>query len=158
MYRLLGEAIAEDPGKTSFHRALALSQGTVAVLDPNGVIFTRIWCCYEAHVSLVAKKPGARQLLGLKFFVRASATLLLLPAPALAPPATQPSSPLTISHHHPINWADYLFDVYTAIGRGKAVGLTDGVTSADLSNTVAGQTKMTRERCASCPCERTSSA
>ena len=49
----LEDAISDDPGKTSFHRALRLSMGTVAVLDRAGVIFSRIWCCYEAHVSLV---------------------------------------------------------------------------------------------------------
>ena len=53
----LDDAISDDPGKTSFHRALKLSQGTLAVLDKAGTIFTRIWCCYEAHVSLVTSKP-----------------------------------------------------------------------------------------------------
>ena len=94
----LGEAIADDPGKTSFHRALSLAQGTVAVLDKEGIIFSRIWCCYEAHVSLTSGRPA------------------------------------------------YLFDIYTCVGNGKAVGLTDGPTSSDISGTAAAQTKMMRER------------
>ena len=93
----LDDAISDDPGKTSFHRALTLSQGTVAVLDRAGVIFTRIWCCYEAHVSLANAKPG------------------------------------------------YLFDVYTSLGSGRGVGLTDGMAVCDIVNSAAGVTKKMRE-------------
>ena len=92
----LGEAIADDPGKTTFHRALSLAQGTVAVLDKEGIIFSRIWCCYEAHVSLTSSRPG------------------------------------------------YLFDVYTCIGNGKAVGLTDGMAVCDILNQDSGVTKKSR--------------
>ena len=40
----LGDALTADPGQTSFHKAMALAEGTVSVLDPKGVVFTRIWC------------------------------------------------------------------------------------------------------------------
>ena len=54
----LGDALTEDPGQTSFHKAMALADGTVSVLDKGGVVFTRIWCGYEVYVSLVDAKPG----------------------------------------------------------------------------------------------------
>ena len=39
----LDDALTEDPGETSFHKAMALADGTVSVLDKDGKVFTRIW-------------------------------------------------------------------------------------------------------------------
>ena len=50
----LGDALTDDPGQTSFHKAMALAEGTVSVLDKDGTVFTRIWCGYEVYVSLAA--------------------------------------------------------------------------------------------------------
>ena len=50
----LSEVNIEDPGQTSFHKAMALAEGTVTVLDKGGVVFTRIWCGYEVYVSLAS--------------------------------------------------------------------------------------------------------
>ena len=33
-------------------KALEKAEGTVSVLDKDGVVFTRVWCCYEIFVSL----------------------------------------------------------------------------------------------------------
>mgnify|MGYP003320066905 CR=1 FL=1 len=38
--------------ETSFYKALKLAEGTVSILDRNGVVFSRVWCCYEIYVSL----------------------------------------------------------------------------------------------------------
>jgi len=54
----LAAAVVEDPALTSFHKAMALADGTVSVLDEGGVVFTRIWCAYEVHVSLMHSTPG----------------------------------------------------------------------------------------------------
>ena len=40
----LGDALTDDPGQTSFHKAMALAEGTVSVVDKEGIVFTRIWC------------------------------------------------------------------------------------------------------------------
>ena len=40
----LDDALTEDPGETSFHKAMALADGTVSVLDKEGKVFERIWC------------------------------------------------------------------------------------------------------------------
>ena len=58
----LGDALTDNPGETSFHKAMALAEGTVSVLDKGGVVFTRIWCGYEVYVSLASTpkpKPAA---------------------------------------------------------------------------------------------------
>jgi hypothetical protein len=40
----LGDEIGgERLEETSFYRAMMLSRGTVSVLDPNGICFSRIW-------------------------------------------------------------------------------------------------------------------
>ena len=46
--------VAEDPSKSSFHKAIRLSLGTIAIIDPESAYFTRVWCCYEMYVSLTA--------------------------------------------------------------------------------------------------------
>ena len=60
----LGGDVTEDPAQTSFHRAISLSKGTVAIVDAGGAYFGRIWCCYEIYQSLhgeAAKVAHARQ-------------------------------------------------------------------------------------------------
>jgi hypothetical protein len=60
----LGGDVTEDPAQTSFHRAISLSKGTVAIVDAGGNYFGRIWCCYEIYQSLhgdAAKVADARQ-------------------------------------------------------------------------------------------------
>ena len=44
---MLGAELVEDLGKTSFRRALELAKGTLSILDRDGLVFTRVWCCYE---------------------------------------------------------------------------------------------------------------
>ena len=92
---------ANDPTRSAFHKAIALSEGTVVVVDQKGGMFERVWCNYEAYVAL-----GQQQ---------------------------QKST--------------YLFDVYTSTSEGHAgrgVGLSDGSTVGDISNTM-GTTKKSRE-------------
>ena len=51
----LDDALTEDPGETSFHKAMALADGTVSVLDKSGTVFERIWCvpsCTPSHFPL----------------------------------------------------------------------------------------------------------
>jgi len=48
----LDAEIAEDPAQTSFRKAMALSRGTVTVLDEKAVTFSRIWCCYELATTI----------------------------------------------------------------------------------------------------------
>jgi len=48
----LGADLAVDPADTSFRRAIDISLGTVVIVDRGVVVFSRIWCCYEEHVSL----------------------------------------------------------------------------------------------------------
>ena len=44
--------LSDDPAQSSFRKALELAEGTVSILDRNGVVFSRVWCCYEIYVSL----------------------------------------------------------------------------------------------------------
>ena len=37
----------DDLSQTSFRKALELAEGTVSILDRQGKVFTRVWCCYE---------------------------------------------------------------------------------------------------------------
>lgn len=50
----LNDALTDDPDTTSFRRALGKVEGTVAILDQGGIVFKRLWCGYEAYVSLVS--------------------------------------------------------------------------------------------------------
>lgn len=46
--------ISEDPDETSFRRAMRLAQGVLLILDSQAKPFTRIWCCFELHRTIVA--------------------------------------------------------------------------------------------------------
>ena len=122
-WHLAGD-VTDDPSDTSFHKAIAISHGTVALLDRGGVYFvcsggirrpgstpacalshrpplrvpcvpqSRIWCCYEIYQSL--RGDAARA---------ASA----------------------------MHGAPYTFDMYTTIGDGKAVGLCDGEVPGEVN-------------------------
>jgi len=46
-------AVTKDPKDTSFYNAMQLAEGTVSVIDGDGVCFTRIWCCFEVYISLM---------------------------------------------------------------------------------------------------------
>ena len=39
--------VSDDPSQTSFHRAIRMSKGTIAIVDREAKYFTRIWCDYE---------------------------------------------------------------------------------------------------------------
>ena len=51
----LGDDVSSDPSQSSFHRAMRLSHGTIAIVDRDAGYFSRVWCCYEvttaAHAS-----------------------------------------------------------------------------------------------------------
>lgn len=112
------------------------------MLDKAGTIFTRIWCCYEAHVSLVTSKPvsGAGS--------EPPCAACLAP-PALRLPCAFQASGCGLAKHarasEPRLCQGYLFDVYTSLGSGRGVGLTDGMAVCDILNATPGQTKKTRE-------------
>ena len=48
----LGGDVTDDPGESSFARAIRLASGTIAVVDRGGAYFARIWCCFEIFMSL----------------------------------------------------------------------------------------------------------
>ena len=48
----LSDDVTEDPAQTSFHKAISISKGTIALIDRDGKYFSRIWCCYEIFQSL----------------------------------------------------------------------------------------------------------
>ena len=48
----LGEELVEELSQTSFRRALQLAKGTVSILDRNGIVFKRVWCCYEVRLAV----------------------------------------------------------------------------------------------------------
>jgi len=43
----LGTDLGADPGKSSFNRAMKMSQGVLLVIDPNVVVVSRIWVDFE---------------------------------------------------------------------------------------------------------------
>jgi hypothetical protein len=45
-----------DVERTPFYLAMSLCDGTVSVLDDGGLVFTRVWCGFELHVSIVMKQ------------------------------------------------------------------------------------------------------
>ena len=45
----LGEELVDDLALTSFRKALQQAEGTLSILDRNGTVFTRVWCCYEVR-------------------------------------------------------------------------------------------------------------
>ena len=54
----LSSALTDDPKQTSFHRAISISKGTLAIVDSGALYFTRIWCDYEIHTSLTMDEEG----------------------------------------------------------------------------------------------------
>ena len=48
----LGEELVDELSQTSFRRALQLAKGTVSILDRNGIVFKRVWCCYEVRLAV----------------------------------------------------------------------------------------------------------
>ena len=53
--------LSDDPAQSSFRKALELAEGTVSILDRNGVVFSRVWCCYEIYVSLTRAEEEAEK-------------------------------------------------------------------------------------------------
>lgn len=47
----LGGGVESSP----FVRALHLADGMVSIVDGGGAIFTRVWCAYETHVSVIER-------------------------------------------------------------------------------------------------------
>ena len=45
----LGEELVDELSQTSFRRALQLAKGTISILDREGIVFKRVWCCYEVR-------------------------------------------------------------------------------------------------------------
>ena len=43
--------VTDDPSQTSFHKAMRLAFGTLALIDEWGAYFERVWCDYEIYVS-----------------------------------------------------------------------------------------------------------
>ena len=54
---LAGE-VSDDPAKSSFNKALEIVEGTIALIDQRAIVYTRIWCGYEAFITFNASKPG----------------------------------------------------------------------------------------------------
>ena len=52
----LHEDVTEDPSKTSFHKAMRLAFGTLALIDNTAKYFERVWCDYEIYISLTIKE------------------------------------------------------------------------------------------------------
>ena len=52
--RLSGD-VTDDPAASSFAKAMALSVGTLSVLDTDGICFKRIWCALAFHASALAR-------------------------------------------------------------------------------------------------------
>jgi len=51
--------ITEDPKDSGFTKAMRIAQGrTITVLDKEGVVFSRVWCIYELHLTLRDSKEG----------------------------------------------------------------------------------------------------
>mmetsp|Transcript_97228 Transcript_97228/g.222779 ORF Transcript_97228/g.222779 Transcript_97228/m.222779 type:complete len:870 (+) Transcript_97228:3-2612(+) len=49
----LGSEIASDPAKSSFRRAIDLSDGTLSIVDRGATVFSRIWCGFEVATTIV---------------------------------------------------------------------------------------------------------
>lgn len=53
----LDDDVTDDPRKTSFHQAMRLCFGTVAIIDrKRAVYFSRVWPCYEIFVALTIEE------------------------------------------------------------------------------------------------------
>lgn len=54
---LLDEAITEDPSESSFTKAMEVAEGrTITILDKEGEVFCRIWCCFELFLVFMGLK------------------------------------------------------------------------------------------------------
>lgn len=47
---------AHSLDRSPFARALALTKGTVSIVDREGIVFQRAWCGYELYLTLIAKE------------------------------------------------------------------------------------------------------
>jgi hypothetical protein len=54
-HNLAGEIGSGAVEESSFYKALLRTAGTVAVIDAAGNYFTRLWCGYELHISVLAR-------------------------------------------------------------------------------------------------------
>eukprot|EP00933_Yihiella_yeosuensis_P078445 TRINITY_DN8994_c0_g3_i1.p1 TRINITY_DN8994_c0_g3~~TRINITY_DN8994_c0_g3_i1.p1 ORF type:complete len:532 (-),score=91.80 TRINITY_DN8994_c0_g3_i1:1683-3278(-) len=48
----VGAELGSDPSESSFRKAMSLASGTVSILDPGAVAYTRIWCIFEIYQSV----------------------------------------------------------------------------------------------------------
>ena len=48
----LGGELVDELSQTSFRKALQLAKGTLSILDRNGTVFKRVWCCYEVRLAV----------------------------------------------------------------------------------------------------------
>lgn len=49
----LSKTVTSDPADSSFYKAMSIGVGTVSIVDPKCVAFTRIWCNFEIYTSLI---------------------------------------------------------------------------------------------------------
>ena len=52
------EDIKSNPRRTSFFKAMQMSQGVLLVLDSAGTPFERIWCCFEEAIAAALECLG----------------------------------------------------------------------------------------------------
>ena len=45
--------VSADPNESSFHKAMSFADGTVSIVDNHCVVYNRIWCNYETHISIM---------------------------------------------------------------------------------------------------------
>lgn len=50
--------MGDDPSTSSFRRAMRLCKGTVSVLDPGAVCYSRVWCIFEIFISIGDRPPS----------------------------------------------------------------------------------------------------
>ena len=53
----LSDSLSDDPFQTSFNKALSMVRGTVTIIDSGGVVYSRIWCAFEAYVTITTGRP-----------------------------------------------------------------------------------------------------
>ena len=53
----LSDSLSDDPFQTSFNKALSMVRGTVTIIDGGGVVYSRIWCAFEAYVTITTGRP-----------------------------------------------------------------------------------------------------
>ena len=49
----LDKSISDDPADSAFAKAMAISKGTISILDKDGIVFSRVWCIYELHRTMI---------------------------------------------------------------------------------------------------------